>query len=118
MGPLDPLPAASIPASPDGWSSSLADLAFLRAVDDLARFVEQVRSAFFASDASGLRIASTRLADGVAATTHDLWCPRRARVRGRIKVAADFALLAAAVDIARLAALGLIHTAADWVTMG
>ncbi len=74
LGPLDPLPAASIPASPDGWSSSLADLAFLRAVDDLAGFVEQVGSAFFASDASGLRIASIRLADGVAATTHDLWC--------------------------------------------
>ena len=32
---------------------------------------------------------------------------RRARVRGRIRVAQDFALLAAAVNLARLAALGL-----------
>jgi hypothetical protein len=32
---------------------------------------------------------------------------RRARVRGRAKIAADFALLAAAVNLARLARLGL-----------
>ncbi|MDT7761661.1 MAG: hypothetical protein QOC63_1081 [Mycobacterium sp.] len=32
---------------------------------------------------------------------------RRARVRGRLKVAADFALLAAATDLARLAVLGV-----------
>jgi len=32
---------------------------------------------------------------------------RRARVRGRVKVAADFALLAAAVNLARLAVLGV-----------
>jgi Transposase DDE domain/Transposase domain (DUF772) len=35
---------------------------------------------------------------------------RRARVRGTIKVAADFALLAAAVNLARLAVLGLTGT--------
>ena len=35
---------------------------------------------------------------------------RRARVRGLDKVGADFALLAAAVNIARLAKLGLTHT--------
>jgi Transposase DDE domain len=35
---------------------------------------------------------------------------RRARVRGRIRVAADFSLLAAAVNLARLASLGLTHT--------
>jgi hypothetical protein len=34
---------------------------------------------------------------------------RRARVRGQTKIAADFALLAAAVNLARLAVLGL-HT--------
>lgn len=34
---------------------------------------------------------------------------RRARMRGLTKVAADFALLAAAVNLARLAALGLTH---------
>jgi len=34
---------------------------------------------------------------------------RRARVRGQTKVDADFALLAAAVNLARLAALGLTH---------
>jgi hypothetical protein len=32
---------------------------------------------------------------------------RRTRVRGQLKVAADFALLAAAVNLARLAVLGL-----------
>ena len=37
---------------------------------------------------------------------------RRARVRGKIKVAADFALLAAAVNLARLSALGVTATAA------
>jgi len=41
---------------------------------------------------------------------------RRARVRGRPKVAADFALLAAAVNLARLAVLGLVHSGATWVT--
>jgi hypothetical protein len=34
---------------------------------------------------------------------------RRARMRGRARVAADFNLLAAAVNLARLAALGLVH---------
>jgi len=40
---------------------------------------------------------------------------RRARVRGRIKVGADFALLAAAVNLARLAVLGLRGSAGGWV---
>jgi Transposase DDE domain/Transposase domain (DUF772) len=35
---------------------------------------------------------------------------RRARMRGRLRVAADFTLLAAAVNLARLATLGLTHT--------
>jgi hypothetical protein len=39
---------------------------------------------------------------------------RRARVRGQPKVAADFALLAAAVNLARLAVLGLICVAGSW----
>ncbi len=40
---------------------------------------------------------------------------RRARVRGRPKVAADFRLLAAAVNLARLAVLGLSRQgAAGW----
>jgi hypothetical protein len=34
---------------------------------------------------------------------------RRARVRGRTRIAADFSLLAAAVNLARLATLGLTH---------
>jgi Transposase domain (DUF772). len=41
---------------------------------------------------------------------------RRARVRGRRKVGADFALLAAAVNLARLARLGLVHTGTTWAT--
>ena len=40
---------------------------------------------------------------------------RRARVRGRIKVAADFSLLAAATNLARLAVLGLQNTCGAWV---
>jgi len=39
---------------------------------------------------------------------------RRARVRGQPKVAADFALLAAAVNLARLAILGLVRSARGW----
>ena len=39
---------------------------------------------------------------------------RRARVRGRRKVGADFALLAAAVNLARLAVLGLVGTGSGW----
>ena len=40
---------------------------------------------------------------------------RRARVRGTAKVAADFSLLAAAVNLARLGMLGLRHTGKGWV---
>lgn len=39
---------------------------------------------------------------------------RRARVRGRLKVGADFALLAAAVNLARLARLGLTTSGGTW----
>jgi hypothetical protein len=39
---------------------------------------------------------------------------RRARVRGRPKVAADFSLLAAAVNLARLAVLGLVRHGGSW----
>jgi len=39
---------------------------------------------------------------------------RRARVRGRPKVAADFSLLAAAVNLARLAVLGLVPVGPSW----
>jgi len=41
---------------------------------------------------------------------------RRARVRGQTKVNADFALLAAAVNLARLATLGLTHQNGRWAT--
>jgi hypothetical protein len=39
---------------------------------------------------------------------------RGARMRGQTKIDADFALLAAAVNLARLAALGLTHRAGSW----
>lgn len=39
---------------------------------------------------------------------------RRARVRGHTKVAADFSLLSAAVNLARLGLLGLAHQPAGW----
>ena len=41
---------------------------------------------------------------------------RRARVRGKTKVNADFSLLAAAVNLARLATLGLTHHTGAWAT--
>jgi len=41
---------------------------------------------------------------------------RRARVRGKLKVGADFALLAAAVNLARLAVLGLVRSGSGWAT--
>ena len=40
---------------------------------------------------------------------------RRARVRGTTKIGADFAQLAAAVNLARLAMLGVASTRAGWV---
>jgi hypothetical protein len=39
---------------------------------------------------------------------------RRARMRGTLRIGADFALLAAAVNLARLAKLGLAHTHGAW----
>ena len=39
---------------------------------------------------------------------------RRARVRGHAKVDADFTLLAAAVNLARLATLGVTHHTGGW----
>jgi hypothetical protein len=41
---------------------------------------------------------------------------RRARMRGRRKIGADFSVLAAAVNLARLAVLGLTHTTTGWAT--
>ena len=40
---------------------------------------------------------------------------RRARVRGKARVAADFALLAAAVNLARLGVLGVACHCGTWV---
>jgi hypothetical protein len=42
---------------------------------------------------------------------------RRARVRGRAKIAADFALLATAVNLARLARLGLTSGNGRWIVV-
>jgi IS5 family transposase len=39
---------------------------------------------------------------------------RRARVRGQLKVGADLRLLAAAVNLARLAVLGLFRDGPRW----
>ncbi|MFI7193999.1 transposase [Nocardia nova] len=39
---------------------------------------------------------------------------RRARMRGQVKIGADFGLLAAAVKLARLAVLGIGHTTSGW----
>lgn len=41
---------------------------------------------------------------------------RRARVRGLVKVAADFSLLAAAINLARLSRLGVVRRAGAWTT--
>ena len=42
---------------------------------------------------------------------------RRARVRGLVKVAADFALLAAAVNLARLGVLGVARRNGAWTAV-
>jgi hypothetical protein len=41
---------------------------------------------------------------------------RRARVHGQAKIAADFSLLAAATNLARLAILGVAHHNTGWTT--
>ena len=43
---------------------------------------------------------------------------RRARVRGQVKVAADFALLAAAVNLARFGVLGVAYRNGAWAASG
>ncbi|MHB1553411.1 MAG: transposase, partial [Acidimicrobiales bacterium] len=43
---------------------------------------------------------------------------RRARVRGRVKVAADFRLLAAAVNLARLGTLRVCSAPSGWIVAG
>ena len=43
---------------------------------------------------------------------------RQARVRGTLKVDADFNLLAAATNLARLAVLGLRSTDSGWAIAG
>ena len=43
---------------------------------------------------------------------------RRARVRGRLRVAADFSLLAAAVNFARLSTLGVRSAPGGWTVAG
>ena len=43
---------------------------------------------------------------------------RRARVRGLAKITADFALLAAAVNLARLARLGIASAGSGWAATG
>ena len=43
---------------------------------------------------------------------------RRARVRGTVKVGADFSLLAAATNLARLAVLGVRWSATGWAVIG
>ena len=43
---------------------------------------------------------------------------RRARVRGRVRVAADFKLLAAAVNLARLGTIGARSNHTGWSVAG
>jgi IS5 family transposase len=43
---------------------------------------------------------------------------RRARVRGLVKVTADFSLLAAAVNLARLGVLGIVYRNGFWAVSG
>jgi hypothetical protein len=42
---------------------------------------------------------------------------RRARMRGQAKIDADFKLLAGAVNLARLATLGLTRSPTGWTTI-
>ena len=63
---------------------------------------------------SGYRTVRARVERRVAHTTRRWHGGRRARVRGRPKVDADHNLLATAVNLARLAVLGLDHTPTRW----
>jgi IS5 family transposase len=58
----------------------------------------------------------TRSSQAVSQLTHPTrhGGGRRARVRGLVRVTQDFKLLAAAVNLARLASLGLRSTASGW----
>ena len=55
-------------------------------------------------------------ADGAAVSCDAAYSGRRAHLRGRAKIAADFGLLAAAHNLARLAVLGIGYTMGGWTT--
>ena len=63
---------------------------------------------------SGYRAVRSRVERKVAHTTRRRHGGRVARVRGRLKVDADHNLLAASVNLARLATLGLHYTPTRW----
>ena len=63
---------------------------------------------------SGYRTVRSIVERKVAHTTRRTHGGRVARVRGRLKVDADHNLLAASVNLARLAVLGLHHTPTRW----
>lgn len=76
---------------------------------ELARARARQRDPAFLADYRATRPKAERKIGHLMRRRHG---GRRARVRGRPKVALDFSLLAAAVNLARLAVLGLSSTAA------
>jgi hypothetical protein len=83
--------------------------------DSLARARTRQASAGWADDYRATRPKVERKLGHLMFRKHG---GRRARVRGRTKVAADFSLLAAATNLARLAVLGLHNTCGAWVVAG
>jgi hypothetical protein len=79
--------------------------------DVLARARERQKDPAWAADYRATRPKVERKLAHLMRRRHG---GRRARVRGRPKVDADFNLLAAATNLARLAALGLRSTATGW----
>ncbi len=82
--------------------------------DALARARDRQKSPAWAADYRATRPKVERKLAHLMRRRHG---GRRARVRGTTKVGADFSLLAAATNLARLAVLGLRSTPAGWVVV-
>ena len=83
-------------------------------VSSLEGAVDDLRAAGFAKDQISLLAAHEAVERKLGHLMRRRHGGRRARVRGTARVAADFRLLAAAVNLARMAVLDLRGSAAGW----
>jgi signal-transduction protein with cAMP-binding, CBS, and nucleotidyltransferase domain len=106
-----PLCDATVPARAPGWSRSLASWA--SALQELAAARARQADPDLAADDRAARPKVERKLAHLVRRRHG---GRRVRVRGLARVAADFSMLAAAVNLARLGVLGLHWTPSEgWV---